>query len=342
MKRFLELAQAGKFYQLTQEVLAEIPKLSQQEAEAVYTEVIMANYCNLHVSGFAEMASEVANMLPHKQAVYVLENALSLLLCSENSNPYEGASLVTQSVHFAKQGRSPIAKLLLHLALKKIESNDISSAKIILYECRSIQMKTKDIVRRFHLGMGLLHYHTKNYASAFKHLLENLEISQPTEEVYNTCLECGILSEKVYSFAKLISLWKEGPIRALELAQALEEGDAQKSVQIANAFNKSFAGVVEKKALTIKLLNYFFSNQQRCVSLPELAASLSLPLPVLEEAVLEILGGGLMKGTIDGISGMFTYTWIGYKHLTDKEISSIKEVVSVLKSRVEQVIQEVQ
>ncbi|OAG32027.1 26S proteasome regulatory subunit N9 [Nematocida displodere] len=339
MNGFMELAKGGKYHQLSQSILSAAPEMSLEELSSVYSSVVVPNHYNLDADSFAEIVSAIAKRTPPKEALVVLEKALNLLTALYTD---VDASLapIPRAIALARD-RPAVAKLLLDIAHQHIVLGDIPSARIILYDCKNIQMEGKDILRRFHLTMGLLHYVTKNYSPAFKNLLECLEISAPEPETFTTCLVSGILSDRVYSFARLISLWKGGEMPALALARALEEGDTDRSNSVALTIDETLGPIVQRKALIIKLLNCFFSNPQRSTSLPELAESLSMPLPVLEQTILDILGSGLMKGTIDGITGLFTYTWIGYKHLTPTETQSVRSIISQLRERVLQVTREV-
>jgi len=339
MERFGELVQEGKFHQLSQKLLEEIAKMNGKEAEKVYQEVVVPNYYNLYPESFAELTSAVSSKCAEEKGISILHKGLSLLIEMETDPDRTSTGVVQQGVHLAKKGRPAVVRLLLDIAQRQIAAGNVSSARIILHDCRYVQMESKESLRRFHLALGMLHYRTRNYSPAFKNLLEYLEMSNYDADVFGACLVSGILSEKVYSFARLISLGENGA--ALELAKALEEGSEGKATELANKIDPEICETVRRKALRIRLLNYFFRVQQRCVLISDLSSALSLDADMLEETILDILGSGLMRGSIDGLLGEFTYTWIGYKHLTNEEIGTVKEVISALKSRVDQVVEEI-
>lgn len=343
MQEYAELADAGKYHQLTERVLSEVPGMNMEELSSLYNRVIVPNYYSLHDDSFAEISSAISRRMQPEKALALLEQALSRLVDAdkEAEEGEEEISLLTKAVRLSRRGKLAVTKLLLDIAHKQILLENASAARIILYDCKLHQMEDKETLQRFHLGMGLLYYQTKDYTPAHKHLLEYLEISEMDRDVFEKCLISGVLSDHVYSFSVFLSLPAgDGP--AKDLAQALEEGNPAAAAECARRISPDLVHLAQKKALAVCLLAYFFRNQQRVVSLPWLSSELSFPLPELQEAVLDILGNGVVRGSIDGITGDFTYTWIGYKHLNSSEISTVRAVVSEMKRRVQGVIEEVQ
>lgn len=341
MQEYAELAAAGKYHQLTEKVLSEVPGMSLDDLSSLYNRIIVPNYYSLHDDSFAEISSAISRRMQPEDALTLLEQALARLVDSEKDAEEEEASLLTKAIRLSRRGKLAVTKLLLDIAHKQILLGNASAARIILYDCKLHQMEDKETLQRFHLGMGLLYYQTKDYTPAHKHLLEYLEISEMDRDVFEQCLVSGVLSDHVYSFSVFSSLPAgDGP--AKDLAIALEEGNPAAAAECAGKINPELVPLAQKKALAVCLLAYFFRNQQRVVSLPWLSSELSFPLPELQAAVLDILGNGIMKGSIDGITGDFTYNWIGYKYLTASEISTVRSVVSEMKRRVEGVIKEVQ
>ncbi|KAI5172924.1 26S proteasome regulatory subunit N9 [Nematocida sp. LUAm3] len=337
MQEFLELAEKGKFHQLTQSLLERIKESPEKEMRSVYNSIVLSNYYNLHQESFAEISCALSEKYQSDNALVLLEEALNVLCSSK-----EGDSPIERGMLLAKENNPAAIRLLLEIAYRLVLLDKISQAKIILYDCKELQIESKNSIRKLHLSMGLLHFSTKNFFPSFKNLLEYLEISDPNNELFTKCLIAGILSEKIYSFAKLIFLWKGEETPSFLLAKALEEGKVEESIKLCKHNQPDLTEKVEKKAILIQLLNYFFSNQQRKVSLPELSNLLSIPLSTLENTILDILGSSFMKGTIDQITGVFSYSWIGHKHLTKQEMLSVREIISELKNRVESVIQSTQ
>lgn len=334
MNSFNLLAEEGKYYQLSQSILEYIPGADKESLYLLYNTVIVSNYYNLHPDSFAEISSAIAKKFSPEEAKTLLEKSLDLL-----AGRKEG-STISKGIEMAKEGSSAAARFLLEIAHSMIMMGDISTVRIILYDCKELQMESKEIQRKLLLGMGLLHYATKSYTQAFKSLIEYLEISSPDEEVFCTALISGIRSERTHSFAQLISLWQGERTRALALAEALEKGEVEEAAALTDQMDKSLTEMVKKKALAVKLLNYFFSNKDRHISLSVLSGVTRVPEPVLEEAILDILGSGLMEGSIDSISGSFSYKWMGYKHLSPQEISLVRETVGEIRKRVDNLIKE--
>ncbi|KAI5181663.1 26S proteasome regulatory subunit N9 [Nematocida sp. AWRm80] len=342
MNSLLELAGEGKYHQLSMEIQKRMNDMSDSELHSVYTDIIIPNYYNLYPDSLAEISSSIAERLDNQDALELLEKSLKLLLSTIEIDGDTSLPVINRGIKIAKENNNSIIKLLLDIAHKKLLLNDIAMARVILYECKDIQMESKDATRRLHLGMGLLYYTTKNYFPAFKNLLEYLEISPPNEEIFSLCLRSGILSDKIYSFTRFIAVWKGSKeTNEYKLACSLEQGTTEESMSLINSIDPSLASVVEEKGLTIKLINYFFSNHHRAVSLIDLSHSFNIPIETLEKFILNILGSGLMKGSINGIKREFVYTWIGHKHLTNTELSSVRQVITELKNRVAQVQQEI-
>ncbi|KAI5189117.1 26S proteasome regulatory subunit N9 [Nematocida minor] len=342
MSEFTKLAEEGKYHQLSQAILKTVESMPSDELKNVYETVVVPNHYNLHANSFAEISASIAKKLGKEDSLRLLENALYLLVSVGSVDADASIPLITRASKLAKEGNESILRILLEIACMKVSTNEISEARIILYDCKELQIESKESLRKLHLGLGLMHYSTKNYAPAYKNLLEYLKLQNKDKDVFQTCLISGILSDNVYSFASLIDIFKDDSFTSLSLATALESGNSEEAVKISMEIDKSLASTVERKAAVIRLLNYFFSNQQRSVRLQDIADSLNIPRIVVEETVLRILGSGLMKGTIDGITGEFAYTWIGYKHLTQPEITSIRNVISEIRSRVDAVRQEIE
>ncbi|KAH9386696.1 26S proteasome regulatory subunit N9 [Nematocida major] len=341
MQEFEKLAEDGKYHQLAQAILAKIEALSASELKHIYESVVVQNYYNIHPSAFSEISASFAKKLPQEDALRLLESSLSLLVSASSVDMDKEAPLVVRATKLAKGGNAAAVRLLLEIAHAKVRLGQISEARVILYDCREVQIEKKESLRKLHLSLGLMHYSTQNYAPAYKNMLEYLKLQSEDEETFEACLISGILSEDVYSFRELIDLHGGEESRALSLATALEEGNSSHAAEIAAKIDSSLQATVAEKAVVMRLLNYFFSQQQRSIRLQTISEELGLPALLVEETVLRILGSGLMKGTIDGITGEFTYTWIGYKHLTAQEIASIRNVISEMRLRVDTVRKEI-
>ncbi|KAI5185414.1 26S proteasome regulatory subunit N9 [Nematocida homosporus] len=339
MERFVDLAEAGQYYQMSQEILLAIPEMAIKDLQSLYTGVITANHYNMHPDSFAEIVALIAGRLGDEEANSVLWNALELLCRVQPTD-----DLVSIGLKMAHNGSVAAARLLLEIAHRRISLGDIAGARVILYDCKDLPIESKEVTRRLHLGMGRLHCATCNYSPAFTHLLAYLAISPLDEQAFQECLLAGVKSERVHSFTRLIGLVTTAnntpTSLPYQLACALEAGEASQARHLSQQIDPSLADKVEQKALIIKLLNYFFSNRERTVHLSHLSQHLNLPPALLETIILDILGSGFMRGTIDQIASTFTYTWMGYKHLTNPELSTIRQDISSLRSRVLEVIQE--
>lgn len=367
MSELIKLAEEGKYHQLSQEILKEIETLSGEDLKKIYETILLPNYYNIHPNTFSEITASISKKLSNEDALSLLENTLSLLISlfsidKSVSSDSLSSNNITTALKLAKNNNS-IIRILLEIAYIKILKREIEESKIILYDCKELQIEKKESLKKLHLSLGLLHYLSNNYTPAYKNLLEYLKLNSSDEEILKKCLISGILSDSVHSFTSLIEVFKgsESECKSILLAKALENGnsaEAGKLVSVlrdalndnANSGNNSVNVLtienlkekVEEKCLLIRLLNYFFSQQTRSVYLQSTAEVLGLNISVVEEKVLKILGTGLMRGIIDGITGEFTYTWIGYKHLTGEEITSIRSVISEIRARVDGVRMEIE
>ncbi|KAI5166441.1 hypothetical protein NEIRO03_0859 [Nematocida sp. AWRm78] len=403
------LAEKGLFHQLSITLLSNINTITNDTLCNIYDNIILLNYYNINTDTFINISILVSKRLNTHSSISILYNTLNILNNEYNTHSsisnskYNTHSVISNGDNTEHNDNSVISsstdennpilyinrlnnnnsvifngsiRILLEISLNYIRIDQLQQARIILYECKEMEIESKESLRILHLGLGLLHYKSKNFTISYKNLVEYLKLlnmekkkeieNEKITEIIETVVRAGIYSDEIYSFTELIKICstitesnsedknlskiknnekfdktKNIENISIKLIMALENDDPMESERISKVFDEEIVELVKKKAVIIRLLNYFFKNQERTVILKKISDDLSLPLELVQECILQILGTGLMKGNIDGISGEFSYTWIGYKYLTEEEIKSIRMVVREMRARVDSVRQEI-
>ncbi|EIJ87422.1 hypothetical protein NEPAR06_2243 [Nematocida parisii] len=404
------LAEKGLFHQLSITLLSNINTITNDTLCNIYDDIILPNYYNINTDTFINISILVSKKLNTQSSINILYNTLNILnneynthssisnskysthsiISNNNSTEHNDNSATNDSTEMVNNPILYINRLnnsnsvifngniriLLEISLNYIQIDQLQQARIILYECKEMEIESKESLRILHLGLGLLNYKSKNFTISYKNLVEYLKLlnmekkkeieNEKITEIIETVVRAGIYSDEIYSFTELIKICstitesnsddknlseiknnekfdktKNIENISIKLITALENDDPMESERISKAFDEEIVELVKRKAVIIRLLNYFFKNQERTVILKKISDDLSLPLELVQECILQILGTGLMKGNINGISGEFSYTWIGYKYLTEEEIKSIRMVVREMRARVDSVRQEI-